>query len=118
MLVSYGSTIAVARHLVGKISFLNKLGVEQGTVSLEGSHSWISDIDWSPVNGLLMFVSDDSQGRSAIWTIHSDGRDQKGFLSTPWKSRPRAGLLKGGRLLFPTGWPSCFPLQRRRPAGS
>ena len=72
-----GSTIAVASYGVGKIWFLNKLGGEQRTVSLQGVHWSIWDIDWSPANGLLTFVSNDYQGRYTIWTIRPDGRDQK-----------------------------------------
>ncbi|MEP6602182.1 MAG: winged helix-turn-helix domain-containing protein, partial [Nitrospirota bacterium] len=75
-----GSTIAVASYLVGKIWFFNKLGQEQRTVSLQGVHWSIWDIDWSPVNDLLVFVSNDYQGRFTLWTIRSDGSDQKGIL--------------------------------------
>jgi len=72
-----GSTIAVATYLGGKIWFLNRLGREQRTVSLQGMHWSIWDIDWSPANGLLTFVSNDYQGRFTIWTIRPDGSDQK-----------------------------------------
>lgn len=72
-----GSTIAVPSYLGGKIWFLNKLGREQRTVSLQGVHWSIWDIDWSPANGLLSFVSNDYQGRFTIWTIRPDGTDQK-----------------------------------------
>jgi Tol biopolymer transport system component/DNA-binding winged helix-turn-helix (wHTH) protein len=76
-----GSTIAVGSYLVGKIWFLNKLGREQGTLSLQGVHWSIWDIDWSPATGLLMFVSNDYQGRYSIWTIRPDGNDQRKQLS-------------------------------------
>jgi Tol biopolymer transport system component len=72
-----GSTIAVATYLGGKIWFLDRLGREQRTVSLQGIHWSIWDIDWSPANGLLTFVSNDYQGRFTIWTIRPDGSDQK-----------------------------------------
>lgn len=72
-----GSTIAVASYLGGKIWFLDKLGREQRTVSLQGVHWSIWDIDWSPASGLLTFVSNDYQGRYAIWTIRPDGSDQQ-----------------------------------------
>jgi Tol biopolymer transport system component/DNA-binding winged helix-turn-helix (wHTH) protein len=72
-----GSTIAVASYLIGKIWLVNKLGREQRTISLQGVHWSIWDIDWSPATGLLMFVSSDYQGRFTIWTIRPDGSDQR-----------------------------------------
>jgi len=72
-----GSTIAVATYLGGKISFLNKLGREERTISLQGVHSPIWDIDWSPANGLLTFITNDYQGRFTVWTIRPDGNGQK-----------------------------------------
>ena len=72
-----GTTIAVASYLGGKIWFLDTLGREQRTVSLQGAHWSIWDIDWSPANGLLTLVSNDYQGRFTIWTIRPDGSDQK-----------------------------------------
>lgn len=76
-----GSTIAVASYLVGKIWFLNKLGEEQRTVSLQGAPWSIWDIDWSTAHDLLTFVSSDYQGRYTIWTIRPDGRDQRTVLA-------------------------------------
>jgi Tol biopolymer transport system component/DNA-binding winged helix-turn-helix (wHTH) protein len=76
-----GSTIAVPSYLGGKIGFLNKLGREQRTVLLQGVHWSIWDIDWSPANGLLTFVSNDYQGRYTIWTIRPDGSDQKSVVA-------------------------------------
>jgi Tol biopolymer transport system component/DNA-binding winged helix-turn-helix (wHTH) protein len=72
-----GSTIAVANFFVRKIWFLNKRGQEQRTIPLQGTLWSIGDIDWSPVNGLLTFVSNDYQGEFTIWTIGSDGSGQK-----------------------------------------
>lgn len=76
-----GSTIAVASYLVGKIWLVNKLGREQRTVSLQGVHWSIGDIDWSPATGLLTFVSNDYQGHFTIWTIRPDGSDQRNVLT-------------------------------------
>jgi len=72
-----GSTIAVANFFTGTIWFLNKHGQQQRTVSLQGAHWSIWDIDWSAANGLLTFVSSDYQGRFTIWTIQPDGNHQK-----------------------------------------
>jgi Tol biopolymer transport system component len=71
-----GSTIAIARFQVGSIALLNPWGQEQGSIALRGTRGWIGDLDWSPANGRLLFVANDDQGRSAIWTIRPDGRDQ------------------------------------------
>jgi hypothetical protein len=49
-----GSTIAVASYLVGKIAFLDPTGREQRSMALEGIHSWVWDIDWSPHNKQLL----------------------------------------------------------------
>jgi Tol biopolymer transport system component/DNA-binding winged helix-turn-helix (wHTH) protein len=76
-----GSTNADASYLVGKIWLLDKFGREQRTISLQGVHWSIWDIDWSPANGLLAFASNDYQGRFTIWTIRPDGSDQKSVVA-------------------------------------
>lgn len=76
-----GSTIAVATYMGGKIWFVNKLGREERTVSLQGIQSPIFDIDWSPANGLLTFITNDNQGRFTVWTIRPDGSGQKKVLT-------------------------------------
>ena len=72
-----GATIAVATYLGGKIWFLNKDGRHQRSVSLQDVHSSIWDIDWSPANGLLTFITNDNQRRYTIWTVRPDGSDKK-----------------------------------------
>jgi Tol biopolymer transport system component/DNA-binding winged helix-turn-helix (wHTH) protein len=72
-----GSTIAVASYVVGKIWLRDRLGREMRTLSLDGTHWSIGDLDWSPVSGLLAFVSNDYQGRYSLWTIHPDGSQQR-----------------------------------------
>jgi Tol biopolymer transport system component/DNA-binding winged helix-turn-helix (wHTH) protein len=75
-----GSTIAVASYLVGKIAFLDPTGREQRSMALEGIHSWVWDIDWSPHNKQLLLVSNDDDGRFTIWTVGPDGRNQRAVL--------------------------------------
>jgi Tol biopolymer transport system component/DNA-binding winged helix-turn-helix (wHTH) protein len=75
-----GSTIVVGSYLGGKLWFVNKLGQELRTVSVQGVRGSIWDMDWSPANGLLMFVSDDLQGRYTISTVRPDGTDHKRVL--------------------------------------
>ena len=72
-----GSTIAVASYLDGRIWLRDRLGRELRTLSLHGTHWSIGDLDWSPANGLLAFVSNDYQGRFSVWTIRPDGTDQR-----------------------------------------
>ncbi len=72
-----GSTIAVASYLDGRIWLRDRLGRELRTLSLHGKHWSIGDLDWSPANGLLAFVSNDYQGRFSVWTIRPDGTDQR-----------------------------------------
>jgi Tol biopolymer transport system component/DNA-binding winged helix-turn-helix (wHTH) protein len=76
------STIALALFVPQKIRFVNRLGEEQQTIALSGSRDWISDLDWSPVNGRLLFVATDDARRAAIWSIRPDGTDQRKMLSS------------------------------------
>lgn len=95
-----GSTIAVASSLVGKIWFLNKLSQEQRTVSLQGVHWSIWDIDWSPASGLLTFVSNDYQGHFTIWTIRPDGSDQKRVVSENTEIASARWASKGDAIYY------------------
>lgn len=72
-----GSTIAVANYMGGKISLVNTSGRVERAVALRNVDSSIADIDWSAANGLLSFVTNDSERRHTIWTIRPDGSDQK-----------------------------------------
>jgi Tol biopolymer transport system component/DNA-binding winged helix-turn-helix (wHTH) protein len=76
-----GTTIALGLFVTGKILFLNRLGEVQRTISLEGTREWMWDLDWSPVNGRLLIVVDDHQGRPTIWTIAPDGNSQTKVLT-------------------------------------
>ena len=71
-----GSTIALAMFMSQKVLFLNKVGEVQRTIALKGTRDWIWDLDWSAVNGRLLFVADDDQRRPTIWTIRPDGSEQ------------------------------------------
>jgi DNA-binding winged helix-turn-helix (wHTH) protein/Tol biopolymer transport system component len=77
-----GSTLAMALHVRQQIRFVNRLGEEQRTIALSGSHDWIWDLDWSAVHGRLLFVATDEQRRAAIWSIRPDGTDQRKMLSS------------------------------------
>ena len=77
-----GSIVAVGHYLVGQISFVNKHGDEQRRISLQGNHSWISDIDWSAASGLLIVVTSDERGRASVWTVRPNGSDQQRVFSS------------------------------------
>ena len=77
-----GSTIAAAGALDNKIRFFDSRGREQRSLTLEGDHWSIWDLDWSPVGDRLLFVSSDQQGRYEIGTIRSDGSNQQKILSS------------------------------------
>ena len=76
-----GSVVAIATYLVGKILLFDSRGRAQRTLTLRGDHWSIWDIDWSASGDRLVFVSSDQQGRYTIFTIRSDGSDQKTILS-------------------------------------
>ncbi len=75
------STVAVATFLVGRILMLDTLGRAQRTLTLEGDHWAIWDLDWTAAGNRVVFVSSDEQGRYSIWTIRADGSEQKRILS-------------------------------------
>ena len=77
-----GSTIAIALFVARKIRFLDRLGEEIRTISLQGSQEWVWDMDWSPIHDRLLFVANDDRRQPAIWTIRPDGSDQLKILTT------------------------------------
>jgi Tol biopolymer transport system component len=77
-----GSTIAAAGALDNKIRFLDRRGGEQRSLTLEGDHWSIWDLDWSAAGDKLLFVSSDRQGRYEIGTIRADGSGQQKILSS------------------------------------
>ncbi len=78
-----GSTIAAAGALDNKIRFFDRRGQEQRSLTLEGDHWSIWDLDWSAAGDRLLFVSSNRQGRYEIGTIRTDGSDQQKILSSP-----------------------------------
>jgi hypothetical protein len=49
--------VALGLFVKGRIVFLNRLGEVQRTISLQGPHEWMWDLDWSHVNGRLLIVA-------------------------------------------------------------
>jgi Tol biopolymer transport system component len=76
-----GSLVAIATYLAGKILLVDSRGRAQRTLTLQGDHWSIWDIDWSTSGDRLVFVSSDQQARYSIFTIRADGSDQKTILS-------------------------------------
>ena len=51
------------------------------TIQLAEDFTWLLDIDWSPNGDKILFLSqDDNIGKYAIWTIKTDGTQQKKIL--------------------------------------
>lgn len=71
-----GSTIAVAAHVGRRILFVSRAGEVQRSIALQGIQNWIWDLDWSLVNGRILFVADDERRRASVWSIRPDGSDQ------------------------------------------
>ena len=46
-------------------------------ISIAAAERGISDLDWSPVSGLIVAVTNDLRGRYTIWTIRPDGSEQR-----------------------------------------
>jgi Tol biopolymer transport system component/DNA-binding winged helix-turn-helix (wHTH) protein len=78
-----GSTIAVAGALDNKIRFFDRRGQEQRSLTLEGDHWSIWDLDWTADGDRLLFVSSNRQGGYEIGTIRTDGSDQQKILASP-----------------------------------
>ncbi len=76
-----GSTIVLAFFVSRQLLFVDKAGEVRQTVALRDIHDWIWDLDWSSANGRLLFVADDDQRRSTVWTIRPDGTDQTRVLT-------------------------------------
>jgi Tol biopolymer transport system component len=72
-----GRTIAVTSYLTGKIWLHDLAGNELRTLTLQNVTWSIWDLDWSPQNGRLLFVSSDPQGAYTVWTMTDDGREQR-----------------------------------------
>src|SRR5687768_2741915 len=71
-----GQTIAVTSY-TGKISLHDLAGNELRTLTVHEEPWSIWDLDWSPANGLLLFVASDTHGAYTVWTITADGREQR-----------------------------------------
>ena len=77
-----GSTIATAGAVDNKIRFFNSRGQEQRSLTLDGDHWSIWDLDWSAAGDRLLFVSSDRKGQYQIGTIRADGSDQQQILAS------------------------------------
>jgi Tol biopolymer transport system component/DNA-binding winged helix-turn-helix (wHTH) protein len=78
-----GLTIAAAGAVDNKIRFFDRRGQEQRSLTLEGDHWSIWDLDWTAEGSRLLFVSSNRQGGYEIGTIRTDGSDQQKILSSP-----------------------------------
>ncbi len=86
-----GSRIAGATPMTPKqLHFLDVVTGEQKSIGLSGTFDWAEGIDWSPTDTRLLFLTVGG-GKSTVWTIKTDGSQQKeafssdrGILSPQW----------------------------------
>jgi DNA-binding winged helix-turn-helix (wHTH) protein/Tol biopolymer transport system component len=75
-----GATVVLARYQVGSLEFVNRLGDPLLTITLDGVHRWIADVDWSRRGDRLLIVGNDNEGRCTVWTVRPDGTDQRAIV--------------------------------------
>jgi serine/threonine protein kinase len=64
-------------YVNSKTIFLTNKGTgESASIPLKGSFTWLRDIDWSPLENLILFKTEDGKQRHAIWTVTVDGSQQ------------------------------------------
>ena len=63
-----------------KITIVEKSTGETSSVPLEGSFTWLRDIDWSPTGKFLAFVTADEAERNTLWTIPPGGGEQNKII--------------------------------------
>jgi len=88
-----GSRFAGSAPQQKRIFFTNKSTGDITSISLDGSFTWLRDVDWSPEGDPLLFLTTE-QERYTIWTIRTDGTQQYKIvedsvpLSSPrWSSK-------------------------------
>jgi serine/threonine protein kinase len=88
-----GSHFAGSNFPAKRIWFTNKSNNDTGSISLDGSFTWLREVDWSPAGDQLLFLTED-QEQYTIWTIRTDGTQQHKIvedsvrLSSPrWSSK-------------------------------
>ena len=77
---SDGSRFAGTKYARKYIEVIEKSTGNTQQISLSGSFTWLYDVGWSPAGNLLLFLTTDDQGRSAIWTIAPDGTQQRKLI--------------------------------------
>jgi Tol biopolymer transport system component/DNA-binding winged helix-turn-helix (wHTH) protein len=77
-----GATVAVPSYIGGTISFYDRSGGRQRSISLRDVSWSIWSIDWSPTAGRLALTSSDEQGRFTLWTVRPDGSEQTRVLTS------------------------------------
>jgi Tol biopolymer transport system component len=71
-----GAQFARIRTAKKEIEIENKTSGERTSIPLEGTFTWIDDVDWSPAGNLLLFITSDVEEPYAIWTTTLDGTSQ------------------------------------------
>ncbi len=70
------SRFACFRQAEKRINLVHKLTGETSSLPLTGNFFFLLDLDWSPVNNLILFLTAEKDQRSAIWIMTADGKNQ------------------------------------------
>jgi Tol biopolymer transport system component/tRNA A-37 threonylcarbamoyl transferase component Bud32 len=68
--------LAGALRAAREILLAEKSTGATSSIPLSGSFEFLLELDWSPTGDLLLFLTEDDEGRKAIWTISTDGGRQ------------------------------------------
>jgi Tol biopolymer transport system component/DNA-binding winged helix-turn-helix (wHTH) protein len=94
-----GRTIATVQPFVGKVRLVDQQTGAIRTITLQGSHAWMWDVDWSPDGTRLVLVSQNPQGRFSVLTIQTDGSNQRTIVEDDAEI-PSARWSRGGEAIY------------------
>ncbi len=73
-----GNRLAGARPTAREILVTDRSAGATSSVPLSGSFAFLTELDWSLTGDLLLFLTEDKEGQTAIWTISTvDGVQHK-----------------------------------------
>jgi len=71
-----GSRVAGGGFALKGVLLIDRASGQVTKIPLAGTFSWLLDIDWSPTDELLLFLSQQEE-QFALWTIGTDGKGQR-----------------------------------------
>jgi Tol biopolymer transport system component/tRNA A-37 threonylcarbamoyl transferase component Bud32 len=78
-----GARLLLASAVTDELRFMDKATGTTSSIPLSGSFEFLYEMDWSMGRDLLLFLTEDDEGRHAIWTISPDGGNQQKVLEQP-----------------------------------